>query len=50
MFYCLEGKEDTWEEAKKDLANVDFIKTLSVRCEILFLFSMEYLFLEISER
>ncbi|UJR33040.1 hypothetical protein I4U23_020499 [Adineta vaga] len=25
---CLEGKEDTWEEAKKDLANVDFIKTL----------------------
>ena len=26
-----EGKEDTWEEAKKDLANVDFIKTLTVR-------------------
>lgn len=25
-----EGKEDTWEEAKKDLANVDFIKTLIV--------------------
>ncbi|CAF1493626.1 unnamed protein product [Rotaria magnacalcarata] len=24
----LKGKEDTWEEAKKDLANVDFIKTL----------------------
>jgi dynein heavy chain len=26
----LKGKEDTWEEAKKDLANVDFIKTLTV--------------------
>ncbi|CAF4716798.1 unnamed protein product [Rotaria socialis] len=25
----LKGKEDTWEEAKKDLANVDFIKTLT---------------------
>ena len=29
--YYLENKEDTWEEAKKDLANVDFIKTLIVR-------------------
>ncbi|CAF0762898.1 unnamed protein product [Adineta steineri] len=25
----LKGKEDTWDEAKKDLANVDFIKTLT---------------------
>lgn len=48
-----EGKEDTWEEAKKDLANVDFIKTLIVRrrekrtsshC------SMNHSLLEISER
>ncbi|CAF0769681.1 unnamed protein product [Adineta ricciae] len=28
LAYYLENKEDTWEEAKKDLANVDFIKTL----------------------
>ena len=25
-----EGKEETWEEAKRDLTNVDFIKTLIV--------------------
>ncbi len=30
MNCIVEGKEDTWEEAKKDLANVDFIKTLIV--------------------
>jgi hypothetical protein len=30
MNFIVEGKEDTWEEAKKDLANVDFIKTLIV--------------------
>lgn len=31
IYSSSEGKEDTWEEAKKDLANVDFIKTLIVR-------------------
>ena len=30
MFWFSEGKDDTWDEAKKDLANVDFIKTLIV--------------------
>jgi len=35
MICFLEGKEDTWEEAKKDLANVDFIKTLIVSFQIL---------------